>query len=119
MKKIESIKENYEFRRVYKRGKSCADSFLAVYIFKNYKKIPRLGITVSNKIDKAVGRNKIRRRIKSAFHLKKASVKNGIDIVVVARTQAKGATYEQIEKSLYKNLRKLGVYDEQSSEKTS
>ncbi|MFI3226811.1 MAG: ribonuclease P protein component [Clostridia bacterium] len=119
MKQIESIKENYEFRRVYKRGKSSADSFLAVYLFRNYKKVPRLGVTVSNKIAKAVGRNKIRRRIKGAFHLVLPSVKTGVDIVVVARTKASLASYTQIESSLHKHLKKLGVLDEQNSDKNS
>lgn len=109
MKQIQSIKENYEFKRVYKRGKSSADSFLAVYVFKNYKKMPRLGITVSNKIASAVGRNKIRRRIKGAFHSIYQIRDNSIDIVVVARTRANDCTYKQIEKSLEKQLQKLGV----------
>lgn len=112
MKQIDSIKENYEFRRVYKRGSSSADSFLAVYLFRNYKQDSRLGVTVSNKIDKAVGRNKIRRRIKGAFHIVKPNLKNGIDIVVVSRTRAKTATYTQIEKSLHYHLKKLGALDE-------
>ena len=112
MKQIESIKENFEFRRVYKRGKSSADSILAVYMFKNYNKPARLGITVSNKIGKAVVRNKIRRRIKNSFHPMQTNLKAGIDIVIVARTRAVSADFVQIERSLEKNLKKLGVLDE-------
>ena len=115
MKQIESLKENFEFRRVYKRGKSSADSFLAVYIFKNYnlKTSSRLGITVSNKIGKAVTRNKIRRRIKSAFHTVQTKVKPGFDIVVVSRTRSSSADFIKIEKSLIHNLKKIGVMNDE------
>lgn len=113
MKQVESIKENYEFKRVYKRGKSNADYILAVYIFKNYKKQNRLGITVSNKVGKAVIRNKIRRRIKSAFHEIQKDLKPSIDIVVVARTKSAQSDFSQIEKSLTKNLKKLGAFKDE------
>ena len=111
MKQIESLKENFEFRRVYKRGKSSADGYLAVYLFKNYnqKTYSRLGITVSNKIGKAVVRNKIRRRIKCAFHKVQTKVKPGFDIVVVSRTKSSDADFQKLEKSLIHNLKKIGV----------
>lgn len=110
MKQIDSLKENYEFRRVYKRGKTSADSFVAVYKLKNYKKTSRLGVTVSNKIGKAVIRNKIRRRIKNSFH--GFAIKEGFDLVIVARTRANSASYAQIEKSIKFNLKKIGAIDE-------
>ena len=109
MKQTESIKENYEFKRVYKRGKSSADANIAVYFFKNYKGYNRLGITVSNKIGKAVIRNKIRRRIKNSFHLNAVNFKNGYDIVIVARTRAVYADQKKLEKSLLRIFKNLGL----------
>ena len=109
MKQTESIKENYEFKRVYKRGKSSADANIAVYFFKNYNGYNRLGITVSNKIGKAVIRNKIRRRIKNSFHLNAVNFKNGYDIVIVARTRAVYADQKKLEKSLLRIFKNLGL----------
>lgn len=116
MKKVESIKENFEFKRVYRRGKTSSDAFLAIYCFKNFEKKNRLGVTVSNKIAKAVKRNKIKRRIKSAYTQNREHIKKGVDIVVVSRTRANFAEYKQIEKSLIHNLKKLNVWTDENVE---
>ncbi len=110
MKKIESLKENYEFKRVYKRGKSSADSYVAVYFYKNYHKKSRIGITVSSKIAKAVKRNKIKRRLKSAYIEVLENISPGLDIVIVSRTRANFADFNTLKKSLVQNLKKLNVW---------
>lgn len=112
MKQTESIKENFEFKRVYRRGKSNADYNLVVYFFKNYKKHNRLGVTVSNKLGKAVLRNKIKRRIKNSFHHNASDIKTSYDIVIVARSGAATSDFAAIDKSLVKNLKKLGLMGE-------
>lgn len=113
MKKYYSLKQNYEFKRVYKRGKSNADPFMAVYAFKSRNK--RIGITVSNKIGKACVRNKIKRRIKNLYTLNYESIKSGFDIVIVARTRANGATFSQMEKSFFYNIKKLELYNNENN----
>ncbi|MDE6590705.1 MAG: ribonuclease P protein component, partial [Oscillospiraceae bacterium] len=50
MKQTVSLKENHLFRRAYNRGKSAADSRLALYIRRNGSKTNRLGLTVSTKV---------------------------------------------------------------------
>lgn len=114
MKQTESIKESFEFKRVYKRGKSIADYNMVIYFFKNYKGYNRLGITVSNKLGKAVIRNKIKRRIKNSFHTYASEVKTSYDIVIVARTNSVNASFLQIDKSVVKNLKKLGLLGEKN-----
>ena len=59
-----TIKQNYEFRRLYSKGKSCANAYLVVYCRKNRTGGNRLGLTVGKKVGKAVVRNKVRRRIR-------------------------------------------------------
>lgn len=115
MNQTESIKENFEFKRVYRRGKSSADANLAVYFFKNYKGYNRLGITVSNKIGKAVIRNKIKRRIKYSYHNNVTNIKTSYDIVVVSRTRSAYADFNGIEKSLLRNLKKLDLIGEKNA----
>ena len=43
-----TIKQNYEFRRLYSKGKSCANAYLVVYCRKNRAGRSRIGYTVSN-----------------------------------------------------------------------
>ena len=67
MKSTTTVKQNYEFRRMYAKGKSGVSSCLVVYYRKNRIGHNRLGVTVSTKLGHAVVRNRIRRRIREIF----------------------------------------------------
>ncbi len=82
-----TLKENRQFNRAYKRGKSFVSSGLVTYIIKNNTNNLQIGITTSKKIGKAVQRNRCRRIIRAAFEKICPYVKNGYDIVFVARAK--------------------------------
>ena len=67
MKSTTTVKKNYEFRRMYAKGKSGVSSCLVVYYRKNRLGHNRLGVTVSTKLGHAVVRNRVRRRIREIF----------------------------------------------------
>ena len=87
MKKTVPLKENYLFRRLYQRGKTAADGRIALYVRRNGGRENRLGFTVSTKVGCAVVRNRVRRRLREIYRLHEASLKNGVDVVIVARVQ--------------------------------
>jgi ribonuclease P protein component len=105
----ESLKENYQFKRLYRRGKSEAGLYVAVYCLRNGMNINRLGITTGGKLGKAVVRNRIRRRIKEAYRLSEERMRRGYDIVVVARNRSATTDYHHIESDLQYCLQKLGL----------
>jgi len=113
----EALKQNYEFKRMYRRGKSEVGPFLAVYCMKNGMEINRLGITTGTKLGKAVVRNLVRRRIKEAYRLSEYRMKRGYDIVVVARGRSVAADYHKIERDLLSRLKSLGVINEPQNDK--
>ena len=82
-----TLKENRQFQRAYKRGKSFVSAGLVTYIIKNNTNNLQIGITTSKKIGKAVQRNRCRRIIRAAFSEICPTVKNGYDIVFVARAK--------------------------------
>ena len=77
-----TIKQNYEFRRLYSKGKSCANAYLVVYCRKNRAGRSRIGYTVSNKVGHAVVRNRIRRRLREIYRLNSDKLKTNVDIVL-------------------------------------
>lgn len=107
--KVESIKENREFQRAYKRGKSFVSPFVVTYILKNKENNLQIGITTGRKIGKAVQRNRARRVIRAAYSKIYPELKSGYNIVFVARTKTVYSKSYEIEKALRAQFKKAGI----------
>ncbi|MCK5764069.1 MAG: ribonuclease P protein component [Clostridiales bacterium] len=105
--KTESLKKNYEFKKVYKWGKSVVGRYLVIYYLKNNFKYNRLGITVSKKVGNSVVRNHTRRLIKESFLQYEENLIKGYDIVIVARVLAGKTDYFEMKKNLKRLLKVL------------
>ncbi|MGL4791712.1 MAG: ribonuclease P protein component [Anaerotignaceae bacterium] len=114
MQFTQSLKKNYQFGFVYNKGKSIANKYLVVYLIKNrkYTTTNRLGITVSKKVGKSVVRSRVTRLIKESYRLMENDLKQGFDIVVIARVSANGAAYKDINKALFSLLKKHNLFIE-------
>ena len=100
MIRSESLKKNQDFKVVYQNGTSYANRLLVMYVLKNQHKKNRLGISVSKKVGNSVVRHRLTRLIRESYRLNEAEFENSLDIVVVARPQAKDRTYHEIESAL-------------------
>lgn len=112
MKFTVTLKNNYEFRRLYSKGSSAASPCLVVYARKSKRDKNGLGITVSTKVGKAVVRNRIRRRIREIYRLSEADIVRGTQLVVVARPRAAGASYAELRSGFIRACEKLGILEE-------
>ena len=99
MKSTTTVKKNYEFRRMYAKGKSGVSSCLVVY----YRKLGH-----------AVVRNRVRRRIREIFRLSQGKMKQGYDCIVVARTRAAHADYWELKRAFEKTCKKLDLWETQA-----
>lgn len=82
----ERLRDPKDFRRAFARRRSVSDESLIVYAETNGLPFSRLGISVGKKrVKTAVGRNRLKRLIREAFRLNKATIPPGIDLVVVPR----------------------------------
>ena len=109
MKYTTSLKRNYEFKRLYNRGRSAASKFAVVYYRKNGQAVNQLGITVSTKIGGAVQRNRVRRRLKEIYRLNEQAIHPGYDIVIVARHKSREAGWQELQTSVLTLFKKLGL----------
>ena len=109
MKAAVTVKENYVFRRIYRKGKSSVQPCLVVYCQKNRQGATRLGVTVSTKLGHAVVRNRVRRRLREIVRHNASSLPSGYDIVAVARTAAVEAEFAALEKSFRLLAGRLGL----------
>lgn len=109
MKFTDTLTKNYEFHRLYSKGRSAATPWLVVYVRKTKRQRNRIGFTVSTKLGKAVVRNRVRRRLREIYRLHESSIQKGTELVVVARVRAVHATYPQLENAFLSACAKLGV----------
>lgn len=109
MKFTESLKNNFEFRRLYNRGKSVSSPLLVVYCRRNGRRISRLGITVGKKVGNAVVRNKLRRRLRETYRINEDSFPRGWDIVVVARVKSRYAPFSELSSDFLALSSRLGL----------
>ena len=112
MKFTSTLKKNYEFHRLYRKGSSAATPFLVVYARQTKRPDKRVGFTVSTKLGKAVKRNRVRRRLREIYRLNESRFVPGTELVAVARARAVTATYRQLESALLSACGKLELLTE-------
>lgn len=85
MKKIKTLKLNYEFKNVFNRGKYLRAHQIIGYVLNNKFGYNRLGLAISTKLCKATGRNRIKRVIRAAYLdlIREYDLKQGYDIVFI------------------------------------
>ena len=93
MKFSDSLKKNRDFQNVYSKGRSYANRMLVMYVLNNHTENNRLGISVSKKVGNSVIRHHITRLIREAYRLQEDMFNSGLDIVVIARSSARNASY--------------------------
>lgn len=81
MKKIKTLKKNYEFQNVLSKGKFYIGKQITIYITKNKINANVIGIAISTKTCHAVKRNRIKRLIRENYRLIKDNLKQGYNIV--------------------------------------
>ena len=107
-----TLKKNSDFRRLYSKGKSAVNPYVVVYCRRNRENTNRLGYTVSVKLGHAVVRNRVRRRLREIYRLNAPTMKQGYDIVIVARGRCVGAEYGKIEKAFLSACDELQLRNE-------
>ena len=81
MKKINTLKKNYEFKNVIKKGKYFVRKHIIIYLHKNNQDKNIIGIAISTKLCNAVKRNRIKRVIRESFYKEEKALKKGYNIV--------------------------------------
>ena len=114
------LKYNYEFSRVYKRGRFSTGRYLTVHCFRrpaglkhNLTPIPqditRVGFCVNKKQLGAVGRNRARRLMRESYRLMEDGIPFGFDLIFTLRNLEEIPTFDEISKDMVLNLTRLGL----------
>ncbi len=111
MKKTETLKKNYEFRKVLNKGNYISGKNIELFFMKNYTNKNFIGIAISSKIAKANKRNKIKRLIRENYKNIENIINNGISMVFLWKKNRdiKEATYKNIQQDMLKIIKEMDV----------
>jgi ribonuclease P protein component len=104
------LRSREDFNRIYRHGRSFANSQFVVYWRKHSQTEQfRLGISASSKLGGAVVRNRIRRMVKEIVRHNANKLNEGTDLILIVRKPALSLPYIEMEKSVLHVLRKAGL----------
>lgn len=111
MKKIKTLKMNYEFKNVFNKGKYYVGKQIILYALGNRSDYNRLGIAISTKLCDAVDRNMIKRKIRAVYQELEKKADKGYDLVFVwnKRENVQDVSYDIIYSDMKRQFFKLGI----------
>jgi ribonuclease P protein component len=107
MAKRLALTRRAQYLAVYESGKAFADSLIVVKALPNGLDATRTGFSVTKQIGKATVRNRVKRLLKENVRL--LDIKQGWDIVFIARRSIVKADYQQLTESAVKLLRRADL----------
>lgn len=94
------LKRHNDFNRLYRCGKSVKSKNAVILVHSNRTGKTRVGFSVTKKIGNAVKRNRCRRRLKEAVYVYNDKLKQGYDIVFIARYRENESPFEELTKEV-------------------
>ncbi|MCD5396454.1 MAG: ribonuclease P protein component [Candidatus Pacebacteria bacterium] len=102
------LKKKKNFERVLKEGKGINDKYFFVKFKENDLGFVRVGFIVSKKVsNKAVVRNKVKRRMREGVRGFLSEIQKNLDIVIIAKKGGQSLDFWEIKERLEKILNKL------------
>lgn len=114
MKSVGRLPRRADFLRVHKTGRKWVAEGVVMQAAKAADDKIRFGVTVSKKLDKtAVGRNRMRRRLKAAgYDILSVHSRPGADYVLIGRHETPDRPYDALCEDIKICLRKTGFLKE-------
>ncbi len=100
MKRCETIKDKEVFNSIIREGKFSKNKYFVIYnkekaVFKN-----KIGIAISKKTSNAVGRNKLKRRVRSIIDENRNLFKKDLDYIIMIRKSCDEESFQVLKTSL-------------------
>lgn len=100
------LKKNYEFARVFRRGKRRPGRYISLHYRRNNLPYNRVGFTTVRHFGNAVARNRMRRLMREAYRSLAPELSSGYDIILMGIRKDDNSDFRKILTDLERALRK-------------
>lgn len=101
------LRRRADFTRVAAEGRGRSNALVTLRYAPNDLSLPRCGFSVSKRLGGAVTRNRVKRLLGEAA--RKLVPQTGHDLILIARSEAAGASYREVEEAVADVLRRAGL----------
>lgn len=110
MRKIDTLKKNYEFKNVLDRGKFYRGKYITLYCIKNRKQKNVIGIAIGKKLGKATKRNRLKRLIRESYRLQKTELEQGYHLVFLwNKNQVQDCKCQEVQADMKQLFQRAGI----------
>lgn len=114
IKKQYRLRHRKDFARLRQEGRTYRHPFFVLSLAPNDLPHNRYGFTTAKRLGKAVVRNRVRRLLKEAVRLLHPRLRQGFDVVLIARGQVVDQPLQTIQQAVGETLHRAGLLEEET-----
>ncbi len=111
MKRRFRLTRSNEIKRVRREGRSYAHPLVVLVVQKTSGNICKIAVITGRSVGGAVDRNRVRRRLRAICDKNLPVLKSGFEAILIARTRAKSASFEELSESVVNVFERAGLID--------
>ncbi len=110
MLKKEVLRRKDDFTAIYRNGRSVGEKYIVFFYRKNDLSYNRTAFLASKKVGNSVERNRARRLMKENYRVLKGEIREGYDLIFIARNTINGKKAFDVEKSMKRALHRAKLF---------
>ncbi|MFA6849294.1 MAG: ribonuclease P protein component [Selenomonadaceae bacterium] len=108
------LRQNKEFQKVYRCGRSYANRYIVLYVFAANGLQNKVGFAAGKKLGNAVTRNRVKRLLRESYRLNQHMLDTKYCLLLVGRKSAVNVKYAVVEKAFLNLGRKTGIFRQEA-----
>jgi ribonuclease P protein component len=113
------LKESTRIQEIRRTGQSWRNGWVALSRLPGQQQESRFAFSVSRRIGNAVTRNRIKRLIREAVRQYLPCIRPGWDVLLVARSRARSATFDQVQRAVAELLQQSRLWADSAASPSS